>query len=129
MQENTWNIPGGAAMNSVASVKARLKIFLYALYEGDYARATTDIDLRAERISNDVNDMQSVFEDVFSIEADDPLRQSRWNSFVKKKKPLLKISLEDTISVIEGFLGPVADSIVKETDFEGKWSCENKMWL
>lgn len=298
-------------MNSVASVKARLKnkgiesgktmqemltlyglertiyrlsiskyrefftlkggIFLYALYEGDYARATTDIDLRAERISNDVNDMQSVFEDVFSIEADDPLRfdldslkvksitefkkyhgvnvyincfldrtkidisidigfgdviypgrtemefpvvlsdeapqiyayslcssiaekfeaivslaydnsrfkdyydiyvlsttrdfegkelreacketfeyrktplneivafekgfandplrQSRWNSFVKKKKPLLKISLEDTISVIEGFLGPVADSIVKETDFEGKWSCENEMWL
>ena len=61
--------------------------------------------------------------------ANDPLRQSRWNSFVKKKKPLLKISLEDTISVIEGFLGPVADSIVKETDFEGKWSCENKMWL
>ncbi len=228
-------------MNSVASVKARLKIFLYALYEGDYARATTDIDLRAERISNDVNDMQSVFEDVFSIEADDPLRfdldslkvksitefkkyhgvnvyincfldrtkidvsidigfgdviypgrtemefpvvlsdeapqiyayslcssiaekfeaivslaydNSRFKdyydiyvlsttrdfegqelreackeTFEYRKTPLLKISLEDTISVIEGFLGPVADSIVKETDFEGKWSCENEMWL
>ena len=85
-------------MNSVASVKARLKnksietgktlqelltlyglertiyrlsksrykenftlkggIFLYALYEGEYARSTTDIDLRAERIGNDVESMK-----------------------------------------------------------------------
>ena len=30
-------------------------IFLYALFDGNYARATTDIDLKAEKISNDLN--------------------------------------------------------------------------
>ena len=49
-------------------------IFLYAVYEGDYARATTDIDLRAENISNDIDDMKKVFDKIFSIETDDPLR-------------------------------------------------------
>ena len=28
-------------------------IFLYALFEGDYVRSTTDIDFLAEQISND----------------------------------------------------------------------------
>ena len=45
-------------------------IFLYAVYEGDYARATTDIDLRAENISNDIDDMKKVFDKIFSIETD-----------------------------------------------------------
>ena len=49
-------------------------IFLYALFKGEYARATTDIDLLGERISNDVDDMKSVFSEIFSIDADDPLR-------------------------------------------------------
>lgn len=31
-------------------------IFLYALFGGNYARATTDIDLKAEKISNDLED-------------------------------------------------------------------------
>ena len=32
-------------------------IFLYALFGGNYARATTDIDLKAEKISNDLEDI------------------------------------------------------------------------
>ena len=49
-------------------------IFLYALYRGDYPRSTTDIDLLAQRISNAEADMKSVFSDILSLEADDPLR-------------------------------------------------------
>ena len=49
-------------------------IFLYALYQGDYPRSTTDIDLLAQRISNTEADMKQVFSDIFSQEADDPLR-------------------------------------------------------
>ncbi len=49
-------------------------IFLYAIFEGDYARATTDIDLRGEKISNDIEDIKNVFSNIFSIETDDPLR-------------------------------------------------------
>ena len=36
-------------------------IFLYALFEGSYARATTDIDFLAQKISNKVEDMKAVF--------------------------------------------------------------------
>lgn len=49
-------------------------IFLYALFEGEYARATMDIDLLAQRISNDVDEMKKIFHDIFSIECDDALR-------------------------------------------------------
>lgn len=49
-------------------------IFLYALFDGEYARATTDIDLLAQCIPNDAEKMRLVFEDIFSIECDDALR-------------------------------------------------------
>ena len=49
-------------------------IFLYALFNGEYARATMDIDLLAQRIPNDAEEMKKVFNDIFSIECDDALR-------------------------------------------------------
>lgn len=49
-------------------------IFLYALFNGDYARATVDIDLLAQRIGNDTEKMKQVFTDIFSRETEDPLR-------------------------------------------------------
>lgn len=49
-------------------------IFLYALFAGEYARATMDIDLLAQRISNDADEMKKVFGDIFSIECDDALK-------------------------------------------------------
>lgn len=49
-------------------------IFLYALFNGEYARATIDIDLLAQRIPNDAEEMKKVFNSIFSIECDDALR-------------------------------------------------------
>lgn len=49
-------------------------IFLYALFNGDYTRATTDIDLLAQCISNDIEEMEKVFKEIFSIKCDDALR-------------------------------------------------------
>lgn len=49
-------------------------IFLYALFDGNFARATMDIDLLAQYISNDAEKMKEVFRDIFSIECDDALR-------------------------------------------------------
>lgn len=49
-------------------------IFLYALFDGNYARATMDIDLLAGHISNDAKKMKEVFRDIFSIECDDALQ-------------------------------------------------------
>lgn len=49
-------------------------IFLYALFDGEYARATMDIDLLAQHIPNDADEMERVFRDIFSIECDDALQ-------------------------------------------------------
>ena len=49
-------------------------IFLYALFNGEFARATRDIDLLARNMPNNVEDMKKVFEAIFSIECDDALR-------------------------------------------------------
>ena len=48
-------------------------IFLYAIYDKHYERATTDVDLLARRISNSSEEMKSVFRDILSIETDDAL--------------------------------------------------------
>lgn len=48
-------------------------IFLYALFDGEFVRATRDIDLLAGNMSNDRNDMKCVFENIFAIECDDAL--------------------------------------------------------
>ena len=49
-------------------------IFLYALFKGEFARATRDIDLLARNMPNNVEDMKKVFENIFSIECNDALR-------------------------------------------------------
>lgn len=48
-------------------------IFLYALFNRDFARVTQDIDLLANRTSNEANNLKAIFEEVFSIECDDAL--------------------------------------------------------
>ena len=48
-------------------------IFLYALFGRNYERATTDVDLLAQRISNASEEMKSVFQKIFSRDVDDAL--------------------------------------------------------
>ena len=49
-------------------------IFLYALFGGEFARATRDIDLLARNMPNNVENMKKVFESIFSIPCDDALK-------------------------------------------------------
>ena len=48
-------------------------VLLYALFNGNYARTTADVDLLAERISNDVEEMYRIFQDILSIKTNDPI--------------------------------------------------------
>ncbi|MCR4777244.1 MAG: nucleotidyl transferase AbiEii/AbiGii toxin family protein [Lachnospiraceae bacterium] len=48
-------------------------IFLYAIFDGRYERATTDIDLLARRINNSSDEMKAIFHDILLQEADDAL--------------------------------------------------------
>ena len=49
-------------------------ILLYALFDGDYVRTTSDVDLLAEKISNDALNMYDVFREILSVKVDDPIR-------------------------------------------------------
>ena len=66
------------------------------------------------------------FEDGF---ADDPLRQTRWKAFVKKKKAMMPVSLEETIKVIQQFMQPVVDAIIHNEEFEDRWSHDEQKWV
>lgn len=48
-------------------------IFLYAVFQRNYSRATADIDLLARKISNRAEEMKEVFANILSIDADDAL--------------------------------------------------------
>lgn len=48
-------------------------IFLYAIFQREYVRTTTDVDLLARRISNGAEEMKSVFREILSLNADDAL--------------------------------------------------------
>lgn len=48
-------------------------IFLYAIFNRNYERATTDVDLLARRISNSGEEMKIIFQDILSQNYDDAL--------------------------------------------------------
>lgn len=60
--------------------------------------------------------------------ADSPLRQSRWNAFVKKKKALLAITLQEAIDAIRKFMQPVAGAVMKDLNLDTTWSFETQQW-
>lgn len=48
-------------------------IFLYAIFDRKYERATTDVDFLARRISNSAEEMKTVFREIFAQDTDDVL--------------------------------------------------------
>jgi len=49
-------------------------IFLYAIFDGEFSRATRDIDLLARALENEVEVIKKVFEEIFAIESDDAIK-------------------------------------------------------
>lgn len=48
-------------------------IFLYALFEGEFSRATKDIDLLAFETNNEIGKLTSIFREIFLIQTNDAL--------------------------------------------------------
>ena len=48
-------------------------IFLYALFDGEFARTTQDIDLLAQNLSNGSEQIKNIFVEIFAIQCDDAL--------------------------------------------------------
>ena len=82
-------------------------------------------------IKETFNHRGTSFDDIAAFEdgfADDETRLMRWNSFVKKKKALVKLGFEETVQLLKILLFPIVDTIKKNELFERTWSHEKKMW-
>ena len=84
-------------------------IFLYALFEGEFARATRDIDLLARNMPNNVE-------------------ERRWKAFLKKKKALLSAELEDVVNLRKMLLLPIVESITGNNNCSAKWDHVSRSW-
>lgn len=67
-----------------------------------------------------------VFEPEFT---DDPIRQRRWDAFIKKKKAMMSVEFKETIEQIKKMLMPVVDSIENNKDFNFEWNKDKKEWI
>ena len=53
----------------------------------------------------------------------DPMHQTRWNAFLKKKKALIQVSMSDAMDWIKEFIRPLLDGTEKT-----KWNHEKGIW-
>ena len=65
------------------------------------------------------------FEDDFSK---DTIRQTRWKSFIKKKKAMVNVSLEDSITVLKRLMKPIIDSLHNSVDYLLFWDHASYQW-
>lgn len=118
------------AIVSLAYDNSRFKDYydLYVLATTHDFVGSEMVDAVRETFKNRHSSLNEIvaFEDGF---ADDSLRQSRWNAFVKKKKALLPITLQETIMMIQKFMLPVADAAINDSKLESSWSHEQRSWL
>lgn len=134
-------------MNNVASIKDRLKnksretgktlqelFTLYGLertiYRLSVSRYRENFVLKGgiretfEHRGTGLTDI-AAFEPGF---ADDPLRQTRWNAFTKKKQAMISVSLDETLRIIHSLLMPIIQSVADMDNCPGHWSHESQAW-
>ena len=71
------------------------------------------------------------FNDIFAFTDDfieSEIHQNRWKAFLKKKKALVKVELNDVVNLLRTLLLPLVDSIIDDTEYTAKWSHETKRW-
>lgn len=117
------------AIVSLGYDNSRFKDFydLYVLARNNDFDGRVFTEAIRETFANRHTSMNEIvaFEDGF---ADDPIRQSRWQAFVKKKKAILPITLEEAILMIEKFMTPVTEAISKNVEFDCRWRHETGEW-
>lgn len=130
-------------------------IFLYALFDGNFARATMDIDLLAQHMSNDAEEMKKAnynmdgnelknaiietfthretgFDDIVAFESDfkeDSVRQGRWRAFIKKKKAMMKVEFAEAIEQSKKLLMPIVEAIEQNQEFNRQWNKDSQDWV
>lgn len=71
------------------------------------------------------------FNDIFAFTDDflaSMVHQNRWKAFLKKKKALVNIDLENVITLLKTLLLPIIESIVGDIHYCAKWDHKSKNW-
>ena len=71
------------------------------------------------------------FNDIFPFTDDfitSEIHQKRWKAFLKKKKALVNVELNDVVNLLRTLLLPVVDSITDDTEYNARWEHESKIW-
>lgn len=74
---------------------------------------------------------QTGFDDIVAFEkgfAEDDIRKSRWNSFIKKKKAMESVDFKTAVEQIIDFLKPIVEKIVDNGEMDTQWKSQNKSW-
>lgn len=53
----------------------------------------------------------------------------RMNSFIKKKKAMVKVEFEEAIEQSKKLLLPIVDSISKDEVFQSRWNKNKQEWM
>ena len=72
------------------------------------------------------------FDDIVAFEpgfTEDTVRQNRWNSFIKKKKAMVKVDFTEAIKQTKRLLMPIVDAIAKSEEFHLQWDKSKKEWI
>ena len=67
-----------------------------------------------------------VFAEIEDFKNSDALN-TQWKAFDPVKESGLLF--DDALDRLIAFLEPIYQNILRETDFDKRWSCENKMWM
>lgn len=72
------------------------------------------------------------FDDIVAFEhgfTEDAVRQNRWNSFIKKKKAMVKVEFIEVIEQSKRLLMPIVEAIPGNEAFQLQWDKNKKEWI
>ena len=123
-----------------SSIAEKLEAIIHNGYLNSRYKDFYDIYILTGKYSFDFRDMKSAATETFQNRGtlmsmstaafgdefvQDPMHRTRWNAFLKKKRALVQISLEETISGVKAF----AEPLLEDTNtYASKWNPENRVW-
>lgn len=135
-------VPKVYAYSLESSIAEKFEAIVSLAYDNSRFKDYYDIYVMAHRYNFDGSAIYSALKETFENRhtsmgeivafedgfANDPTRQLRWKSFVKKKKAMLPVTLEEAIETIRLFLLPVVESVKTGEEFNKTWNCLDLLW-
>lgn len=72
------------------------------------------------------------FDDIFAFKDEftaSKIHQSRWKAFLKKKKAIVNVELDEVISLLRRLLSPIVESITKDREYVAEWNHSLRTWI